>query len=240
MQYAGRMRAAVAVATLFIGLAISAAETFDQYVSDIRILQAKPVQKELALTEAQRTKMNQAAQRNRDFLQTLDNKYRGQKVTPEVQKEIQPQIARQFQKLKVEVLAALTPAQTKRLGEITLQRAAWTGLADERVAKEAGLTPAQTKQVRSILETGGGKAMAVSQAAINPVLKKYEGVKPKDEAEAKALREKAQKEVMAARRSVDSQVNRIQDETIKKLKAAVPATALAKYQKMQGKTFRVK
>jgi len=240
MQYAGRMRAAVALATLFIGLAISAAETFDQYVSDIRILQAKPVQKELGLTEAQRAKMNQAAQRNRDFLQTLDNKYRGQKMTPEIQKEIQPQIGRQFQNLKVEVLAVLTPAQTKRLGEITLQRAAWTGLADERVAKEAGLTPAQTKQVRSILEAGGGKAMAVSQAAINPVLKKYQGMKPKDEAEAKVLREKAQKEVMAARRSVDPEVNRIQDETIKKLKAAVPAAALTKYQKMQGKTFRVK
>jgi hypothetical protein len=232
------MRLGLSIASLLFIVGLAGAETFDQYVSDIRILQAKPVQKELGVTEAQRAKMNEAAGKNQAYLQQLETEYRGQQMTPELQKKIQPGLAAAGKSLKVGVLAQLTAAQTKRLREITLQRASWSGLADERVAKEVGMSSGKLKDYRAALQEGAQKALSVTREAVGPVVKKYQAMKPKDAAEAASLRQKAREEAQAAQKAVAPQIKAIDAATKQKLQSLLTSAEISKYKALQGKPFR--
>jgi len=232
------MRLGLSIASLLFVFSLAGAETFDQYVSDIRILQAKPVQKQLGITEAQRAKMNEAAGKNQAFLQKLEADYRGQEMTPELQKKIQPRLAASMKTLKSDVLSQLTPAQTKRLREVTLQRASWSGVADERVAKEIGLSSAKLKEYRAVLQAGAQKALSISRAAVDPIVIRYQGMKPKDQASADAMQKKAKLEVQAAQKAVAPQIKQVDIDTKKKLQSLLTPAQIAKYKELQGKPFR--
>jgi len=226
---------AAMVAVTAASMAQSAA--FDIYAADVMLLQAKQIQMEIGITEAQRKQMNAAAATHSNTLKALDTKYKGQKMSPELAKKVDPELARAFATLKTSVIKALKPNQVKRLRELSLQRTGISVLTDERVAKEVGMSAAQLKKFRDTYLAGGREATAIQQAAVKPIADKYANRKPKDEAEAKKLQAEVQAAMQKANQSVAPKLKNLETSTAKKLEAILTAAQRTKFKALLGKPF---
>lgn len=222
---------------LIPALSAAAQDAFDFHCADVTILQAKAVQKEMGITEAQRTKMNTAAEKHRAVLAVIDRQYKGKQVSPEDMKKINPKLAEAFFMLKKDVCASLTPTQLRRLRELNLQRIGLAALNDDVVAKKIGMTDAQIKSYRATFIAGGQQATKLQQDTAKPILAKYAKLKPKDQAEADALRKKAAAEVDAAEKKIAPQVRAIELATQKKLDGIVTVKQRATFKALMGKPF---
>src|SRR5688572_8244925 len=150
------------------------------HCSDVQILQAKEIQKEIRLTEAQRNKMNVFAQRHQAKLTALGAEYEKKKKPQDPQKD--PRLVGYFLELKKNVMAQLSTAQLKRLGEISLQRLGMASLMDDKVGARVGLSKTQINSLRNVFQDGGKKYASVERSAAEPVLNKYKDKNAKDKA----------------------------------------------------------
>lgn len=214
--------------------------TFDEYVGDVILLQSKPIQKELGVTEAQRARMNAAADRYRTTLTALDKGLNGRKPTETDFKKAQPQIQAAGTQLKLDILAVLTTPQKVRLRELTLQRSGLSAINDPRVAEKIGLSGASLTKFRSTYREGGLAIAAIQRKATEPIMAKYKGKQPKTAEEGKALQQQVDAELRKAAEKVSPQIRALEASISTKLLALLTPKQKAAYENLRGKTFRPK
>jgi hypothetical protein len=229
-----RLVTTMLAATSFLGVA-AAADEFDAYFSDIGILQLKPVQQELKVTEGQRLAMNKHADWLNAQSQAINTQVKSGKTKPEDANKL---MVGHLSSLKRKVLAELTAPQVKRLREITLQRDGLLPLLDQRMADRIGMTPAQSKKLRDAYEANNKKADDIQTKALKPIVDKYAAMRPKDDAERKRLEEQGNKEIEAATAKIKPQLEQLG----KDFKALVDST-LSKgqkddFEKLKGVPFK--
>jgi DNA polymerase III gamma/tau subunit len=220
-----------------VHVALAAMDPFDFHAADVVILQAKKVQQDIKLTEAQRAQMNKAADWHRGQLKAYEEELKAKKVDPRTLPNPNPRLLSMYTALKERVLTHLTPAQLRRLREISIQRAGIGALADEKVATRVGMSAAQLKQFRSIFTAAARQAAQVQQSALQAVAQKYKNVKPKDQADGQRLQKQAQAELRAAGQKVQPRLNAIETQTQAKLKAVLTAKQMAAYEALRGPRF---
>lgn len=203
-----KIAAAVLIVLAFRGA--FAQDAFDKHASNMALLQTKPIQRELGVTEAQRAKMNAAAAvYNKQMSAVAADMQKaassGKKPPADVKKRADSALAA----LNNSVISQLTPTQLKRLREISLQAAGAASLADDQVGKRVGLSPDQIKKIRSIYEAAIKKAAALEEKAVDAAIGDLKKKTPKSDAEAKKLYEEAQKRAQAARQKAAPQSNKI-------------------------------
>jgi hypothetical protein len=211
-------------------------DEFYFHAADVALLQMKPVQKEIGVTEAQRKRMNDFADVHRGRLKTLEEQYKKSKKDPrEAAKD--PKLVGFFYELKLNVMRALKPAQLKRLGEISLQRVGLAALTDEIVGKKVGMSMAQVEKMRKAFRDGGQKYAAAEKAAAEPVLAKYKDKRVKDQKEAEAMQKAFNSDLGAAMKKAGPKLVGIKSAAEKSMKALLTPQQLAKYQALLGKKF---
>jgi Spy/CpxP family protein refolding chaperone len=199
-------------------------------VADIVILQLKPIQKEIGLTEDQRAKMNAAADEHRQELSEYQNELEKTKGKPQ-----SARLVKFYDELKVKVLAQLSPSQIKRLGELSLQHAGVLALGDRVVADKIGMSAKQLKDVRADIVEDQKSIASTERDTAKPILEKYKGKKPRSDDEAQQLRQQIHNEVSAA---VAPKLRTIvSGDTIKMLGILTPAQR-KKFESLQGKRFQ--
>lgn len=212
-------------------------DPFDAHCADIVVLQLKPVQKELGVTEALRKKLNDQATWHQGQLKLLDQEIAAKKLDPN-SATVQSKVADLFAALKMRVLANLSPAQVKRLGEISIQRVGDAALSDPIVAKKVGMSDAQTKKLQATFAEGAQKYAQLEQRTAQRVLLPYKDRKPKDQADAKRLNEEIRGKMAAAAKQVRPQLDAIRADYAKRIKAMLTSSQSATFAKLRGKPFR--
>lgn len=206
-------------------------DPFDSHCADIVILQAKEVQKDLGITEAERKQMNVFADRHRAALEQLQK-------TKTTQQNLQQQVMNLLQQLKNNVLGTLTPAQVRRLREITLQRVGLASLCDPAVAKRLGMSDAQLKRLQSTYQEGARKFAETERATIEPVLAPYKGKTAKTEAEAKRMNAEVQAKLAAVRPKLQPRLEAIRADYNKRMRGILTSSQWNGYNALRGRPFK--
>jgi hypothetical protein len=181
----------------------AAPDQFDVYVANIEILQAKPVQAELKISDAQRAALNKHADWYNGQTKKVVDQLKASKGTDADRQKGMSQVSSLQQQLKNKVIGELSSWQVKRLGQISLQQAGIVALLDSKVAKKVGMTDAQVKKLRAGWEASGKLVAEAETKARQPVFNKYKDKQPKDEKEAKELSEAYSREMEAASKALD-------------------------------------
>lgn len=214
------------------------ADAFDTHVADVSLLQAKPIQKELGITEAQRSAMNKHADAHRSKLSAYEAQLKAK--AQKDKKPVQPDnkvLAGYFASLKAGVLKEMKPPQIKRLRELTLQRAGLQGVLDSQVAKRIGVNDATLKKLRDLYVSGAQQTAKIEQASFTKVVGPYKDRKPKNEAEAKKLQDEVEKKLAAERKSIQPQLAKVQNDVRTKMMALLKDPQKKAYAALQGKPF---
>ncbi|RYG24164.1 hypothetical protein EON82_11650 [bacterium] len=224
------------VSGFVLAASASAQVAFDKRAADIGLLQAKPVQTDVGITAAQRTKMNAAADKHRKSLQDYEKTLKALgTTTPDKRRMLGF-----FETLKSDVFAVLTPPQIKRLRELTLQRLGLIALTDEQVAKKVGLSAAQVTKLKTAFQNGRTKFMNLQQSTAKPILAPYEGRKPKTQAEATALRTEIEGKLKVASARVKPQLVAIGKQTDAAMLAVLTPAQKATWTALKGRPFKGK
>jgi hypothetical protein len=216
--------------------AAQAMDPFDYAVSNIAILQAKPLQKELGLSEVQRAAMNKFADQFNASMGSLLEKAKKDK-SGKPPSDADPKVKAAYEELKKGVLKQLTPSQLKRLREVTLQQSGLPALADPVVAKRVGLSATQLKTIQTTFETAIRKAAEIQDKAIEAAVKDLKAKKPKTEKEAKDLMDEANNRAEAAHRKVEPQITKLRKDAEAKVLATLTAQQKAAWEALKGKKF---
>ncbi|MCS7263611.1 MAG: hypothetical protein NZ805_02120 [Armatimonadetes bacterium] len=116
------------------------------------LLRSPQVQRELKITEEQRTKLEQLGEQLREKFRGLGQELRD--LPPE---ERGKRVESMNAEVEKELAKVLDEKQLKRLKQIALQFEGYAALARPSVAKEVGLTEGQLKQIREILREANEK-----------------------------------------------------------------------------------
>jgi len=218
------------------GSAPSAADPFYFHAADLGILQAKAVQKEIGITEAQRAKLNTFAARHTDHLKALAAEYKAAgKKEQDATKD--PRLIGYFLELKKNVMAQLSAAQLKRLGELSLQHLGLASLTDDQVGARVGLSAKQIESLRNYFEAGSKAYGEAEKAAASPVIAKYKDKHVNDQKAAEALQKQFDAEMGAAMRAAAPKLIALKSDTEKKMRAVMTAKQQADYKALLGKPF---
>ncbi len=229
-------RSLLLLPALFLAGLASAQDAFDFHVADVGLLQAKSVQTDVGITAAERAKMNAAAAEHRGRLQAYEKQLKALgAVAPDKAK-----LRGFFEILKKEVISDITPAQLRRLRELTLQRIGLVSLTDDTVAKKVGLSGGQVGRLKSAFETGRTKFIALQQATAKPIVAPYQGKKPKDQAQAAQWNADVQAKLKAAGERVKPQLVAIGKGTDAAMMAVLTPAQRATWNALKGKPFKGK
>jgi len=230
----------VLVAVAAMGQAVQL-DPFDYHCADVILLQDKGVQGELAITEAQRKKMNDAADTHRTRLTTYGAQQRAAK-TKDTPQQSTAKLKGYYDELKKGVFTALSAGQLKRLREITLQRAGLLALLDDVVAKKIGLTGASHTKYRTTFSEGAKKAGDIERSALKPIFDKYEGriKSAKSEADRKKVEAEMRPELEAAGKKISPQIQKLQADTQATLVGILSAQQKTAWQTLLGKQYKPK
>lgn len=218
------------------GAVAQAMDSFDYAVANVAILQAKPLQKELGLSEMQRAAMNKFADQFNSNMGALIEKMKKDK-SGKPPSDSDPKVKAAFENLKKGVLKQLTPAQLKRLREITLQQSGLPALADPLVAKRVGLTTAQLKTIQTTFDSAIRKAADIQDKAVEAAVKDLKSKKPKTEKEARDLMDEANRRAEAAHKKVEPQITKLRTQAEAKVLATLDAKQKAAWEALKGKKF---
>jgi hypothetical protein len=208
------------------------AESFDAKVASVILLQLKPVQKEIGLSEAQRTAMNKYADAHRAKLKAYYEQLGNTK--PSEQK-----LLGFFAVMKAGVISQLSATQLKRLREISLQALDFTALADQAVANEVGLSASEESSLKSVVAEGVGKANDIRNKAIGKATSDIVKQRPKTDKERQTLEDEYNRRAEAATDQVAPQLNTIRDSTRRKVMAILTSSQRAKWESLLGKRFNM-
>lgn len=211
------------------------ADPFDLQVANVIILQAKPVQKEVSMTEAQRAKLNTFAQ---DFNKKKDAFFKAEQDRQKKEgSKFQPNEGRLrslFSAFRDQVLSQLTAKQAKRLRELTLQEVGMASMLDSHVAARLGITQAQLQKLQSAYEDGAKRSAAITQAAVEPIRAEFKGKNPND----KKTRDLFNQRMTAAERATQPKLEKIKLETRAKFNSILTAKQLSDWKALQGTPFK--
>ena len=199
------------------------------HVADMKILQLKPVQKEIGLSEAQRSQMNVAADAERSQAQA---EYKRTSGKPDPKK-----MRVYYGTLRVKVFAILTSGQLHRLAQLTLQETGLVALADQEVATAVGLSSGQLKKIRDTIVNQTKAFDSAEGSAKRPIFNKYKGMKPKNKAEGEALQKQFTQELQAADAQLRPQVRAIMKKGTADILGILTPDQKAKWKQILGKTF---
>lgn len=213
-------------------------DAFDLHASNVSLLQMKPIQKELGVTEAQRAKMNVAAGIYTKEMQTLNaDMQKAAAKTGKPPANAKSRADASLEKLNKSVLAQLSATQLKRLREISLQAGGGAALGDDAVAKRVGLSADQVKKIRSIYQSALKAAADLQEREMDAALKDIKNKKPKDDAEAKKLIQEAQRRADAVRQKLVEPTNRIRLQAETKCNALLTAAQKSTWSALMGKRY---
>lgn len=229
-------------AILLTALALSAmsqavVDEFDAYIADISILQLKPIQTELVVTEAQRNAMNKHADWFNAQSQAVNNQVKAKKMTAE---EANKLMANHLVSMKQKIVGELTATQLKRLREITLQRDGLLPLLDKKVADKIGMTEAQRKKLFDTYAANDKKAKEIQTTALKPIFDKYAKLTPRDDAEKKKLSDQMNKELAAANEKIKPQLEKLGKEFSDLVDTTMTAGQKTAFTNLKGKPFAPK
>jgi hypothetical protein len=209
-------------------------DSFDFYASNIDILQAKKIQKEIGVTQAQRAKMNVYAGTYTSRMTSYQKQLNKEKNTgPDKNK-----ILGWRMDLKRGVFSELTAAQLKRLREITLQTQGVAALSDQRVAGRVGLSESQVTKIRDYLQSDDRELEKLQEMAIGPIVAKYRALKPKDDADRKRLSEQYNAEAKAAGTKYQPRVTALLFNTKNKIESVLTSGQKSKWNALLGSPFK--
>lgn len=210
-------------------------DPFDLAVGNVLILQVKSVQKEVGLSESQRSKLNvfaTAFNKKKDaFLK--DERAREQKQG----KSFKPNEAKMrdmFSEFRGQVLGQLSAKQVKRLRELTLQEVGMASMLDANVARKMGISSGQTAKLRAAYEDGAKRSSVVQQLAVEPIQKEFKDKDPND----KKNRDLFNQRMAAAEKKTKPQLDKIKIETRSKFRSILTASQLAQWQTLTGTPFK--
>lgn len=217
--------------------AFAAGDPFDLKVANIILLTNKKVQSELKITAAQRTKMNSYAQADEKFKASIVKNAQSAKQQQLTQAQ-QQQMASSFMKMRTSVLGVLTASQVKRLREITVQTAGPIAILDVNISAKIGVTDAQKKKIAAAYTDGQKQAQAVQKAAFEPISKKYQAKKPKNETEAKSLQKAFAGEMQTAAKKIAPKMKAIETSTSAKMFSLITSKQKTALEALKGKPFK--
>jgi hypothetical protein len=227
------------IALALTAVGVAQMDPFDYHCADVVLLQAKPVQVELTVNEAQRKKMNDAAETHRTRLTTYEAQQKAAKVK-DTRDQAQVKLKGYFDELKRGVFGSLTATQLKRLRELTLQRAGLLALLDEKVATKIGLTGAPYTKFRTTFSDGAKQAQAIERTNLKPIFDKYEPRMraAKSDADRKSIEGQMRPELEAAGKKIAPQIQKLQADTQQRLVAMLTATQKSAWQALLGKPYK--
>lgn len=216
-------------------------DPFDYHCADVVLLQAKEIQSDLGITEAQRKKMNDAAATHRTRLTTYDAQQKGAK-TKDTKEQATAKLRGFYDELKRGVFGSITAAQLKRLREISLQRAGLLALLDDVVAKKVGLAGASLANFKTTFTEGAKSAATIERTNLKPIFDKYEPKMraAKSDDERKQVEASMRPELEAASKKIAPQIQKLQGDTQKKLVAILTPQQKATWSALLGKPFTPK
>jgi hypothetical protein len=220
------MKRTLALFAAFSLFSNAAADDFDKKIAAFQLLQDKKVQTELKLTEAQRTKLNKHADAFNAKAAAYQKELEAQqKKTNKPAQPDQKRMEAMMTELKGKVLAELSATQMKRLRELSLQAVGVTALGDDLVAARVGLTADQKAKVRTLIKSGldaANKLMAQADANAR---------------KGKKAEETYNKRIEAEQKRIQPQLQKLREDTIKKVLAAMNAKQNAAWKQLQGKPY---
>lgn len=162
------------------------------------LLRAEQVQKELKITDEQKTKLEQLGERLRKEAQERFSGMEGlsreerQKKFEEMREQLEKEGAQRAASLKKELAEILQPEQLKRFRQIELQRERTAALLRPEVAETVGLTGEQKEQLEKIRDEAQEKARSLWQEARGGDREQFGKIREKmqqlrDEGEKKAM-----------------------------------------------------
>ena len=200
-----KMRVLTILVLLGSALTAYAVDDFDAKVSNIDVLRDKNVQNELGITEGQRKTMNVYADAYSKANNDKVSEYQKAKKKPDA--ALSKFSFDAYVKLRTSVLKTLSPNQMKRLRELTLQAAGPRALPDKSVADKVGIPTTDYNKFRAAIAEGDQKVAKIKQAVSDKVRSKYKNQKPpKNEKEAKGLREKLNNDLAAEMKLHESEL----------------------------------
>jgi hypothetical protein len=226
------------LASLFFVSAVASAsvDPFDAHVADITILQFKPLQAQIKLTESQRAAMNRIADQQRAAIA----KYRESQQAAGIRPKPGPDktVLAALAKMKQGILAVLTPAQLRRTREVTLQKISLPALADKVVADRIGMTSTQLSKFRKTLESGASQVSAIQRAAFAPIFKKYQASSAQSEADKRKAQKQGQKEMQATEARILPAMQKIKLDITAQLQGILTPAQRASWAALQGTPFK--
>jgi len=230
------MRILTIVTLVLLSVTANAFDDFDQKVANIDVLRDKNVQKELGITESQRTSMNVYADKYSKAGQDKIAEYEKAKKKPD-QAYLDFANA-QFVTLRTNVLKILSAAQTKRLREITLQAVGPRALLDKNVATKVGMTNDEFTRFSAAIREGDQKVAKIKGQVSTSIRAKYKDQKEPSDAKARAaLQAKIQKDLAAEMKKHDPEMKAIINASENKTKAIVKKQYLDSLKTLMGKPF---
>ena len=230
----------IALLPALVMATFATADAFDERVANVALLQAKPVQKELKISETQLKKMNTHADAFNAEAKKINEEYQKNASKGEsAMKTAATKMQAAEQRLKSKVIKELSQVQIKRLREITVQQAGVLGLMDENVAKKVGINATQLNNMRNRFKSNAEKAQKIQQNALGPINSKYAAKKPKNEAEAKTMQEAYQKEMQAAAKKVEPQLAQLRKDFETYATGLLSATQKTAWNNLKGKAFKL-
>ena len=160
-----------------------AQDAFDEHLADIVVLQPKPVQKDVGITDWQHTLLKKYADRQAKEVEGYLKAQKAKGVSPNSITPQDPHIMEYFKELRANVIKTLKPGQLKRLREITLQARGYAMLLDPIVQRRLGVTAPQLDKIRAALEEFAMFAQQATRDAYMGVRAQYQNVHPKDQAD---------------------------------------------------------
>lgn len=210
-------------------------DPFDLEVSNVLILQVRSIQKEVGMTEAQRSKLNVYAT---SFNASKDAFLKSEKARSEKEgKNFKPnetKLRQMFASFRGQVLTQLSAKQIKRLSELTLQEVGMAAMLDANVARKLALSPSQSAKLEAAYQEGIKKSAAVEQQAVAPIRKDFQGKDPND----KKTRDQFNQRMSSAEKESRPKLEKIKEETRAKFRAILSAQQQAQWKALQGTPFK--
>jgi hypothetical protein len=211
---------------------LSIADSFDDQIASVVLLQIKAIQTELGITESQRTAMNKFADAHRAKLSDYYKQLESSHSRPNEAK-----LQEMFKVMKKGVFSEMSGAQIKRLREITLQTLDFAALADVVVGGRVGLTAAQQKQIDILVQTADRRANEIRGNAVKAATASLKDKKPTSDKEEQALVREFDQQAQAASKRVAPQINQLRVAARKQVLDILTPAEKSKWQDLLGKPF---
>ena len=206
-------------------------DPFDLQVCNVLLLQAKEIQKEVGMTEAQRSRVQVFAEA---FNKKKDTFLKAEKARRDKEgKNFQPNEAKlrgMFSDFRGQVLNQLSAKQIKRLCQVTLQEVGMASMLDSNVAKKLNITEAQMQKLRAAYKDGITRSAQVSKAAVAPIDQEFRNKDPKDP----KMRDLFNQRMQAAEKKTLPELEKIKLSKRAKFRSILTAGQLAQWTALQG------